>query len=152
SLPESAPLMLTVQAARGCWWGQRSHCTFCGLNGESMEFRHKSWRRVVDETDELIARHGSIPLQFADDLVALSYFEDLFPHWAGRGNATSKLFEIKSNLKRSQLALLKQAGVDIVQPGIESLADGTLRVMRKGVSAAQNLAVIRWCKELGINP
>src|SRR5262249_53539650 len=115
-----------------------------------MAFRHKSWRRVVEETDELVARHGRLPLQFVDDIVALDYFDDLLPYWAERADPTPKLFELKSNVRRAQLELLRRAGVSIVQPGIESLADGTLRVMRKGVSAAQNVAVLRWCKELGI--
>ncbi|MGH3850607.1 MAG: hypothetical protein ACRDRT_13040, partial [Pseudonocardiaceae bacterium] len=27
------------ETSRGCWWGQKQHCTFCGLNGEGMPFR-----------------------------------------------------------------------------------------------------------------
>jgi hypothetical protein len=46
--------------------------------------------------------------------------------------------------------LLREAGITSVQAGVESLADGTLRLMRKGVSAAQNVALLRWCKEAGV--
>src|SRR5262249_24504287 len=24
---------LLIETARGCWWGAKQHCTFCGLNG-----------------------------------------------------------------------------------------------------------------------
>ena len=43
----SAPVAPTLlfETSRGCWWGARSHCTFCGLNGGSMAFRSKSPRR-----------------------------------------------------------------------------------------------------------
>jgi len=33
---------LPYEGSRGCWWGTRHHCTFCGLNGETMAFREKS--------------------------------------------------------------------------------------------------------------
>ena len=141
---------LPVEASRGCWWGEKAHCTFCGLNGDTMDFRRKGWRRVVAETDELRARHGDLPLQFADNILGMSYFEDLLPFWARREGEPTKFFEIKANLNRRQLALLHDAGILFVQPGIESLADDTLKVMQKGVSAAQNVAVLRWCAELGI--
>ena len=33
---------LCFETARGCWWGESHHCTFCGLNGLTMAFRSKS--------------------------------------------------------------------------------------------------------------
>ena len=33
---------ILFETSRGCYWGKVSHCTFCGLNGESMAFRSKS--------------------------------------------------------------------------------------------------------------
>ena len=143
---------LPVEASRGCWWGEKVHCTFCGLNGDTMRFRAKTARRVIEETDELVARHGSRRLQFADNILSMSYFDDLLPQWAEREDATARFFEIKSNLTRDQLRLLRRAGVTSVQAGIESLSDHSLRVMGKGVSAAQNIALLRWCVELGIDP
>src|SRR3954465_271775 len=44
------PLML-IETARGCWWGAKNHCTFCGLNGETMGFRAKSADRVMTEIE-----------------------------------------------------------------------------------------------------
>ena len=149
---ESIHQWLPVEASRGCWWGEKVHCTFCGLNGDTMRFRAKSARRVIEETDELVARHGTKRLQFADNILSMDYFGDLLPQWAERHDETAKFFEIKSSLTRDQLALLRRAGVSTVQAGIESLSDHTLRVMGKGVSAAQNIALLRWCAELGIDP
>jgi ribosomal peptide maturation radical SAM protein 1 len=139
-----------IEASRGCWWGQKAHCTFCGLNGETMTFRRKSWSRVVQEIAEMVDAYGCTRLQFTDNILGMEYFHDLLPYWAERGDATCKYFEVKSNLRRSQLEMLSRAGVTLVQPGIESLSDTTLRLMRKGVSAAQNIAFMRWCAELGI--
>jgi ribosomal peptide maturation radical SAM protein 1 len=38
---------LPLETARGCWWGEKHHCTFCGLNGMNMKFRSKSIQRVL---------------------------------------------------------------------------------------------------------
>lgn len=146
------PRWIPVEASRGCWWGQKAHCTFCGLNGERMAFRRKSWQRVVEETDELGASQPDAHFQFADNIIDMGYFRDLLPFWAARRDPKFKYFEIKSNLDRTQLQLLADAGVSCVQAGVESLADATLRLMRKGVSGAQNVALLRWCAEIGIHP
>ena len=142
---------LPVEASRGCWWGEKAHCTFCGLNGETMTFRAKSATRVIEETDELVERYGVRRLQFADNILSTRYFDDLLPAWADRQDHIERFFEIKASLTREQLALMRRAGVTTVQAGIESLSDGTLRLMRKGMTAAQNVALLRWCRELGID-
>ena len=142
---------LVIETSRGCWWGERNHCTFCGLNGEGMKFRRKHWRRVVEEVDELTRRHPESPVQFTDNILSLDYFKDLIPYWADNRDSARKFFEVKSNLTRSQLAMLKRAGVTSMQAGVENLADDTLRLMRKGVSGAQNVAILRWGAELHVD-
>jgi ribosomal peptide maturation radical SAM protein 1 len=34
--------VLLYEGSRGCWCGEKHHCTFCGLNAQSMKFRAKS--------------------------------------------------------------------------------------------------------------
>src|SRR5262249_9640089 len=36
------PPILLFETSRGCWWGERSHCTFCGLNGLTMNYHAMS--------------------------------------------------------------------------------------------------------------
>jgi ribosomal peptide maturation radical SAM protein 1 len=141
---------VSVEASRGCWWGQVSHCTFCGLNGGTMAYRRKSAARVAEEARRLVAAQPGVHLMFADNILDERAFDELVPGWAERGDPTPKFFEVKPTLTRSKLALLAAAGVTEVQAGIESLSDGSLRVMRKGLGAARNVAFLRWCAELGI--
>jgi ribosomal peptide maturation radical SAM protein 1 len=143
---------LSLETSRGCWWGRKVHCTFCGLNGETMGFRRKRAARVLAEIAELERRHGRRSLQFTDNILAHEYFADLLPAWAADSPPTRKFFEIKANLRRGQVEMLARAGIDQVQPGIESLDDATLDEMGKGVSAAQNIALLRWATELGVRP
>src|SRR5213075_2498406 len=42
------------------------------------------------------------------------------------------------------------SGVGVIQAGIESFADDSLRLMKKGVTGAQNAAILRWAKESGV--
>lgn len=150
TFPHTRPAYVPLEASRGCWWGEKHHCTFCGLNGETMAFRRKDWRRVAWEAALLEERYRPERLQFTDNILALDFFKTLLPHWAGNGSTTPKFFEVKANLRRDQVLLLREAGVVYLQSGIESLADRTLELMDKGVSAAQNIALLRWCEELGV--
>lgn len=58
--------------------------------------------------------------------------------------------EVKSNMRRSEMETLRDAGVWHLQPGIESLARRPLELMRKGVTPLQNVRFLRNAEELGI--
>ena len=61
SCAASSPASVLVETARGCWWGERSHCTFCGLNGATMAYRSKSPTRVLAELRHLRERYDAAP-------------------------------------------------------------------------------------------
>ena len=139
---------LTMETSRGCWWGQKHHCTFCGLNGLSMHYRSKSVERAYREIRELIAEHGIASFFNTDNILDLRYFNTLFPMLERDGVQVELYYEMKANLKRSQLEALKRIGTNWFQPGLESLSTHVLRLMDKGVSAIQNVQVLKWAREL----
>jgi magnesium-protoporphyrin IX monomethyl ester (oxidative) cyclase len=61
--------MLLLETSRGCWWGAKQHCTFCGLNGGAMAFRSKSAERVVEEIRYLRDRYGVESLSVVDNIL-----------------------------------------------------------------------------------
>ncbi len=140
------------ESSRGCWWGAKHHCTFCGLNGQTMQYRSKSSGRALDELLQLAERHPGSDVQVVDNILDWRYFGTLLPELAARGAPLDLFYETKSNLDRAQVALLRAAGVRSIQPGIESLSDALLGLMRKGVSALQNVLLLRLCRELGVQP
>lgn len=142
---------LVMETSRGCWWGERSHCTFCGLNGSNMRFRGKSAGRALRELMHLVDRYGPHPIDTVDNILDFDYFKSFLPDLQQRDLKLNIFYETKSNLSRAKLAQLAASGVLRIQPGIESLSDEVLRLMGKGVTAAQNLATIKWCQELGIH-
>jgi ribosomal peptide maturation radical SAM protein 1 len=143
-------IWLPIETARGCWWGAKHHCTFCGLNATTMQFRAKSADRVLDELAQQARRYQSFRFEAVDNILELSYLKDLFPKLAETEAGYELFYEVKANLDRAQLRLLAQAGVTEIQPGLESLSSHVLRLMRKGVRAAQNVNLLRWCQYYGI--
>jgi len=141
-----------VETSRGCWWGERMHCTFCGLNGATMAYRSKSAPRALDELTYLAETHPGSDIQVVDNILDLKYFKTLLPELAKRRLDVSLFYETKSNLKKDQIRLLRDAGVMTIQPGIESFSDAILKLMKKGVSGLQNIQLLKWCKEIGVTP
>jgi ribosomal peptide maturation radical SAM protein 1 len=141
-----------LETSRGCWWGERMHCTFCGLNDQTIGFRSKSGRRALEELTALTTLHPGCDVDVTDNILDLRYFKDFLPELAARPPGVALFYEVKANLKKEQLRMLRDAGIRTVQPGIESFSDPVLKLMRKGVSALQNMQLLKWCKELGIAP
>ncbi|MCA1671526.1 MAG: RiPP maturation radical SAM C-methyltransferase, partial [Actinobacteria bacterium] len=123
-----------------------AQCRFCGLH-EIMQYRTGEWTHVVEELEELEARY-ELNRFFAVDLIMPRHFYSTFlPELRRRAHKWSVFYEVKANVGETDVAALASAGVDWVQPGLESLDDRVLRLMRKGVTAVQNLYFLRLCEE-----
>ena len=142
---------LLFETSRGCWWGEKHHCTFCGLNGGNMAFRSKSAKRALGELLYLTDRYPGCSINVVDNILDMNYFKDFIPLLAERKQKLNLFYEVKANLKKEQLRLLRAAGIRAIQPGIESFSDNVLETMRKGVSGLQNIQLLKWCRELGLD-
>ena len=142
---------LLAESSRGCWWGERSHCTFCGLNGTGMGFRSKSPKRILNELSELTRRYEIRNIQFVDNILDMSYLKTVLPLLANLDEPYSLFYETKANLKRDHVQLLAEAGVRWIQPGIESLNDDLLCLIGKGNSSTMNLQLLKWAIEYDID-
>jgi ribosomal peptide maturation radical SAM protein 1 len=141
---------LVVETARGCWWGEKHHCTFCGLNGTLMEFRAKTPDTVMAELTELIRRHRTLDVIVVDNIIDNRYFTDVLPRVADLGWDLRIHYEVKSNLTPAQVETLRRARVAHVQPGIESLVSPVLKLMDKGVAGVRNVRALRDCESAGL--
>ncbi|RMH19772.1 MAG: RiPP maturation radical SAM protein 1 [Acidobacteria bacterium] len=141
---------LPVESSRGCWWGEKSHCTFCGLNGSGMGYRTKSARRVLDELAALAARYDRHDFDFVDNILDLGHVESVLGELARDDRGYNLFYETKANLKRRQIEILARAGARWLQPGIESLDDRVLALIGKGNSAAINVQLMKWARTYGV--
>jgi len=149
---ERHTVRLPFESARGCWWGAKHHCTFCGLNGSTITYRSKSPARVKEELGELVQRYGTFRLDAVDNIINMQFFNELLPDIQADRADYELFYEIKANLKRDHVKRLRLAGVRRVQPGIESLSTPALKLMRKGISAIQNVNFLRWAEYYGVQP
>jgi ribosomal peptide maturation radical SAM protein 1 len=155
-LPPGIPMALPFESSRGCWWGERSHCTFCGLNGLEIAERAHTPDRVLADIEHLVETYGITELRASDDLLPIRIQREVLPELAARQALRSTpltfFYEVKSSLRRADLELLAAAGVTQVQAGLESLATDTLRAMRKGVTGPMNITFLRNARAAGVDP
>lgn len=135
--------VLPVEASRGCWWGQVSHCTFCGIDDDSMTYRYKSADKVLQMLHELRERHGDVMFRFSDYIMPKVYYTELLPRLAQEPQRFRLQSEIKANHPPERVALLAAAGYRELQPGIESFSTPVLKAMRKGVRAIDNVSLLK---------
>ncbi|MBI3357176.1 MAG: RiPP maturation radical SAM protein 1 [Nitrospirae bacterium] len=136
--------ILLYEGSRGCWWGEKHHCTFCGLNAQSMKFRAKSSDQAAQEMTYLSHRYDTARFRLVDNIIDLKYVENLFGKFAADHCDLDVFIETKSNLHKNQIRTLAMGGVKCMQPGLESLSQSQLRSMDKGVTPMQNIVCLKW--------
>jgi ribosomal peptide maturation radical SAM protein 1 len=144
--------VLPFETSRGCWWGERAHCTFCGLNGATMGYRSMSPEQAVRQFDSLFQYSGVVSrLEAVDNILPKSYVKEVLP-FLNTPPDMSIFYEVKADLSESDVGALARAGVRHIQPGIESLATSTLKLMKKGTTVFQNVTLLKWLALYDVQP
>lgn len=149
-LLDSGLIWLSYETSRGCWWGEKQHCTFCGLNAMGLGFRVKSPDVVIADLKALVDSYPSRYVMMTDNILPHAYHRTVLPRIPSEVGAIHAFYEIKANLTLDHVVGLGKAGVKAIQPGIESLSSPVLQLMRKGVLARQNIALLRYAQVAGI--
>jgi ribosomal peptide maturation radical SAM protein 1 len=144
--------ILPFETSRGCWWGQRSHCTFCGLNGNSMAYRAMKSDLAIKQFKSLFQYSGTVnKLEAVDNILPKNYLKEVLPLLQTPSDMQI-FYEVKADLSAEDVAILAKANVKLIQPGIESLATSTLKLMKKGTNAFQNVSLLKMCVHHGVSP
>ncbi|BCA55293.1 putative Radical SAM protein [Nitrospira sp. KM1] len=136
--------ILLYEGSRGCWWGEKHHCTFCGLNAQSMKFRAKTCEQAAQEMTYLSHRYDTARFRLVDNIIDMRYIDNLFGKFASDHCDLDVFIETKSNLHKSQIKTLAAGGVKCMQPGLESLSPNQLKAMDKGATPMQNIICLKW--------
>lgn len=140
---------LVAETSRGCWWGAKKHCTFCGLNGGTMTHRSKSAEATIDELAQLSSKYEVNKFLIVDNILPIEYMQTVLPVLADTTDY-NLFYETKANLKKHHVEKLAKSGIKWIQPGIEGLHDDFLKIIKKGTTAIQNLAALKWCRSYGV--
>lgn len=139
---------LPIEISRGCWWNK---CTFCNLNIQHKKYREKNVDKIVEEIDFLSDKYKILNFQIVSNNLLVKDTRKLCERIIELGKDLSFFAEARADqLKRSDYTLLKQAGFNIIQTGIESFSSSYLKKMNKGVGVIDNIAALKFCKENGI--
>lgn len=148
---QRSEIRLPYESSRGCWWGAKHHCTFCGLNANGMNHRTKSADKVEREIVAMSDTYEVRRILMVDNIMPYSYVSTLLPNLAVAEQKLEIFYEQKANLGRRRMALLRDAGVTSIQPGIESLSTPLLKRMNKGTSLAVNIDCLRHARASGVS-
>ena len=137
--------LLPLESSRGCWWGEHHHCTFCGIDEESMKYRSKGAEQVLSEIKHLRDNYGvSFPYRFTDNIFPHRFHQTLLPELARLNPKPALECEIKANQTSERIGAFARAGFVAMQPGIESFSSPVLNRMNKGVRSIQNVQLLKW--------
>ena len=139
--------VIHFETSRGCWWGEKKRCTFCGY-GQDIHFRSKHPGRALEEFSYLTEKYPEFIVVHVDNIVDMKYFKDFLPYIKSN---KLLLHHVKANVTKEQLQIVSARVQNHLQPGIESLSTGVLKLMRKGVTSLQNIQFLKWAREFNID-
>lgn len=141
-------LVLTIQASKGCYWGQ---CTFCDTDF-GIRVDQKSIDRLVAEMEHLRDRYGVKHFQFVDEAIRPVYMrrmaqafidKKLDVHWFCNGR-------LEKAITPDMLQLLHDSGLRMVLWGFESGSDRILELIKKGIDGDKRYDILRASNHAGI--
>ncbi len=143
---------IKIEFSRGCWWGQNSQCTFCGLNGLGISYRSKSPEKALFDLLTISKKYKTVDFTVTDNILNPAYVTTMLKQLSQTEIELNLFFEVKAALSKKQILILSNAGVRLIQPGIESLSSHVLKLMRKGTTMLQNIQTLKWLKQFYIQP
>ena len=148
--------ILPMEISRGCWWqkknkgGKSKGCAFCNLNLQWDGYRTKKPEQVVSEIENLTTTYKTLSIAFTDNLLPLKTSRDVFRRIIKLKKDIHLFGEIRASTPRQDLYLMRAAGMQEVQIGIEALSTRLLKKLNKGTTAIQNIEIMKHCEMLGI--
>ncbi len=145
--PDRETPRVMMEGSRGCWWGAKKPCAFCGLNGPTRSYREKTASHVADELAALSRRYPEAKIcVFTDSILSYRQMKELPAALKAKRISLRIFTELKSNLTAADVRALSSAGFFQFQPGVESLQDDVLRLMNKGCRAIKQIETLKNCR------
>jgi ribosomal peptide maturation radical SAM protein 1 len=139
---------LPVEISRGCWWNK---CTFCNLNIQHKKYREKNVNKIVEEIEFLSNKYKILNFQIISNNLLVKDHRVLCEKIKQLDKDFSFFAEARADhLNSDDYILLKEAGFNTIQTGIESFSSNYLRKMNKGARVIDNIAALKFCRENGI--
>jgi radical SAM superfamily enzyme YgiQ (UPF0313 family) len=142
---------IPYESSRGCLWAKHRPCTFCALNNNQPGFHCKPIRTILHDIERLVNEYSPQQIVFVDNSVKASAYKEVFDSIKDWHLETSFFLEVKPTINKAMLTVLREAGVNEIQVGIESLSTELQIMLNKGTTLKQTLRFLADCSDLGIN-
>jgi ribosomal peptide maturation radical SAM protein 1 len=117
-----------------------------------MGYRQMSAANAVRQFEDLFRYAGDFKkYECVDNILPKNYVAEVFPH-IDPPEDIDIFYEVKADLTEEDMAMLAAKRVVTVQPGIEAMNTGTLKLMKKGTSAFRNVSFLKSCNLYAIMP
>lgn len=150
-LPEAerSRLCLLYECCRGCWRAPRQQCAFCGFAPRD---RTTAKRKdiVLRDLATLGARHPGLRVAMTDPCIHPVHLASTVPALATAPRPGSLAWAVRPDLTLDEVVHLRAAGVAVITVGIESLCTTILERFRKGATARDALAALRYARSVGV--
>jgi magnesium-protoporphyrin IX monomethyl ester (oxidative) cyclase len=137
---------IPIESSRGCYWGK---CKFCGLKNH-IDYRQKNWEQVYNEIVTLTEEHKIKKFMFTDNATNFNKLSGMLDKLSDNKFDLQMWAEVRVELKKIHFKKMREAGVIMLQAGVESLNDNFLSCMRKGATMLQNIKIIKFSQQYGI--
>ena len=143
---------ILLEGSRGCWWGAKHACSFCSMNGLNNAYREKTPEKLHDEILRAEEVCPGAHIRLCDNVISSRMIRELAPLLVEDRKPHSLSASIRTDRKPEEIRALSEAGFHQLQSGVESLNDHLLACMNKGVSAVQNIALLKYCATFCVCP
>ncbi len=140
-------LRVWYETSRGCWKGDNGKCTFCAVPGK---YREKSIHKTLDDLMKIKDIFPGKIISVTDNIMPGSYHKDLLPILSKEKDFPPLAYPLRANIDWHDLVHLKNAKIYALLLGIETFSTHLLNLMKKGITARQNLLALRNALSLGI--
>ncbi len=141
------------EMSRGCYWGQKKRCIFCGQSSETLIFRKKNHERIVTELRKIVNKYPAFALSASDESVDERTLEALIEALSTLERKPEIVYlQVRPDIDVKMLEKLAACGLKRLEVGIESLSSNVLSIIGKGVNGLQNITFLKNCREAGVKP
>lgn len=142
-----------IEFSRGCYYGESVVCTFCSEPGLKMKTKPKTENNAIEylkEIERIYPQQEKFTI--GDSLLPQGYIEGVLDKWAKIKTKNQQFFvELKPYITPKQIKILKDAGVSIIQPGIENFHPEVLKLLKKGHKSHHGVSFLNFCNFFNID-
>ncbi len=139
--------ILPFMTSRGCYHWKEGRCRFCSLNGTELGYKAMSPDVAVRELQSVYRYFPRCKrFQGVDNVMPPFYSKNVLPI-SPAPEGSMIFYEVRAHLQDEQLAPMSKCGVKLVQIGVEALSTPVLKLLRKGTTAFENIAILKKCLE-----